>query len=733
MTRVTPYKNKRDFSVLVIFISILFFTPFAFSQNNGNLLNLDTIKAGKFDMGKMWTFEFPPSDYFENTYSFKPSEAWYENVRMAALRFANYCSASFVSEDGLIMTNQHCARESVTDVSGDDEDLHDTGFTAWNLDEERQVPGLYVDQLLEIEDVTQEIHDALKEAISEEEKLEIEYKIIEKIEERNSSDEGTYAMVTPLYSGAKYSLYKYKRYSDVRLVFAPESQAGYFGGDFDNFTYPRYNLDFSFFRVYDDDGNPLKIDHYLRWSNNGVEPGDAVFVVGNPGSTNRLRTVSQLEYSRDISYPRTIELIKEFIGSYENLIEEDPEREFDLNDQLLNFKNSLKAYSGMLAGLQDPVLMRKKTDFENKFKTAVHSDDELKEKYGDPWQKIDRLRASLREITNVRYALSTDGFVTPQYFFVAKELISTAYELQFPEDERSEQYVGEELEKYLESLLLEDYNSDLDKKLLRNKIDLLYEYIGEEREIVKKITGGKQGNDAVDCTINSPKSVSIDFILAFSEIIAIENIKELVSRGADAILNSNDPFIYFVLYTEERFEELDTKFDEILAEEEGYNQILGRLLFEVYGSSIPPDATFTLRISDGVVAGFPYNGTIAPPFTTFYGLLDRYYSFNGEFPWTIDEKWLNTPPEFDLSTPINFICTADVTGGASGSPVINMNAEIVGVAFDGNIESLSGDFIYQPEENRSVAVHSDGILEAIKYLYKVDRLANELIYGKLID
>ncbi len=712
-------KSKIIFSIKVIFISVLFFTPFAFPQNNGNLLNLDTVKAGKFDMGKMWTFEFPPSDYFENTYSFKPGEEWYENVRMAALRFANYCSASFVSEDGLIMTNQHCARESVTDVSGDDEDLHDTGFTAWNIDEERQVPGLYVDQLLEIEDVTQEINDALKEAISEEEKLEIEYKTIEKIEERYLSDDGTYATVTPLYSGAKYSLYKYKRYNDVRLVFAPESQAGYFGGDFDNFTYPRYNLDFSFFRVYNDDGNPLKTEHYFRWSNNGIEPGDVVFVVGNPGSTNRLRTVSQLEYSRDISYPRTIELIKEFIESYENLIGEDPEREFDLNDQLLNFKNSLKAYSGMLAGLQDPVLMRKKIDFENKFKAAVQSVDKLKEKYGNPWQKIDSLRAELREITNVRYALSTNGFVTPQYFFVAEELISIAYELQFPEDERSEQYVGEDLENYLESLLPEDFNSDLDKKLLKNKIDLLYRYIGEESELVKKITGGKQGNDAVD------------FMLSNSEIITIESIKELVSRGADAILNSNDPFIYFVLNTEEKFGELDAKFDEILAEEEGYDQILGRLLFEVYGSSIPPDATFTLRISDGVVAGFPYNGTVAPPFTTFYGLLDRYYSFDGEFPWTADEKWLNTPPEFDLSTPMNFICTADVTGGASGSPVINMNAEIVGVAFDGNIESLSGDFIYQPEENRSVAVHSDGILAAIKYLYKVDRLADELINGKL--
>jgi hypothetical protein len=375
----------------------------------------------------------------------------------------------------------------------------------------------------------------------------------------------------------------------------------------------------------------------------------------------------------------------------------------------------------MLNGLQDPVLMRKKIDFENKFKTAVHLDAEIKEKYDDPWQKIDSLRAELREITNVRYALSTDGFVTPQYFFVAQELTSIAYEIQFPEDERSEQYVGEELENYLESLIPEDFNSDLDKKLLKNKIDLLYKYIGEESELVKKITGGRQGDDAVN------------FMIAASEIITIESIKELVNKGADAILNSNDPFIYFVLNTEEEFEELDAKFDEILAEEEGYNQILGRLLFEVYGSSIPPDATFTLRISDGIVAGFPYNGTVAPPFTTFYGLLDRYYSYEGEFPWTLNEKWLNTPSEFDLSTPMNFISTADVTGGASGSPVINRSAEIVGVAFDGNIKSLPGDFIYQPEENRSVAVHSDGILEAIKDLYKVDRLANELINGRLID
>ncbi|MBT8377777.1 MAG: S46 family peptidase [Ignavibacteria bacterium] len=717
------YKFKRASigSINIFFALLLFSTTVAFSQSGGSEINLDTVKAGKFDTGKMWTFEFPPSDYFENTYSFTPNEEWYEHIRMSALRFANYCSASFVSEDGLIMTNHHCARQSVTDVSKEDENLHETGFTAWSLDEERQVPGLYVDQLVEIKDVTVEIHGALEQADTDAEKLEIEINKIEEIEEKYTADDGTYGMVTALYSGGKYSLYKYRRYEDVRLVFAPESQAGYFGGDYDNFTYPRYNLDCSFFRVYDDDGNPLKTEHYLNWSKDGIRPGDVVFVVGNPGSTNRLRTVSQLEYTRDISYPRTLVLIEEFIETYENLIKEDPEREFDLNDQLLGFKNSLKAYSGMLDGLRDPVLMQKKKDFEEKFKMAVKSNDELTEKFGNPWRLIDSLRAELRNISNVRFALSTSGITTPQYFVVAEELISIAYELELPEDERSEQFVGYELENYLESLITEDYNSELDKKLLKNKIDLLYTHLGTENEIVKIVTGGNRGYDAVNYMIRS------------SDLITINSIKELVDKGADAILNSDDPFIYFVFNTDKQFEELNAKFDKMLTEEEGHNQTLGRLLFEVYGTSIPPDATFTLRISDGLVTGFPYNGTEAPSFTTFYGLLDRYYSFEGEFPWTVDEKWLNAPPEFDLSTPLNFVSTCDVTGGASGSPVINRNGEIVGVAFDGNIKSLPGDFIYQPEENRSVAVHSDGMLEAIKDLYQVDRLAKELINGKLSD
>ena len=250
-------------------------------------INLDTVKAGRFDTGKMWTFEYPPTDYFKEEYGFTPDKEWYEHVQLATLKFADYCSASFVSADGLIMTNHHCARESVTEIISEGEDFHKDGFIAWELSDERPVPGLFVEQCIRIEDVTEEIQSALESAQSDSERIAIESEKISEIESRYPNDEETFAKVTPLYFGGKYSLYHYKRYNDVRLVFAPESQAGYFGGDYDNFTYPRYNLDCSFFRVYDKDGNPLKVDHYFKWSENGAEPGEVVFVPGNPGSTNQ--------------------------------------------------------------------------------------------------------------------------------------------------------------------------------------------------------------------------------------------------------------------------------------------------------------------------------------------------------------------------------------------------------------------------------------------------------------
>ena len=705
--------------LLSLFIVIAIVT-ISNAQGSSSWLDLDTVKAGKFDTGKMWTFEYPPVDYFEKEYGFTPDKDWFDHVRMAALKFATYCSASFVSEDGLIMTNHHCARQNVTKVTRDGEDLHKNGFISYTLDDERPVPDLFVEQTVYFEDVTDEILDAIKEGNTEDEKLAIKSRIIEEIETRVAEETGLNVSVTPLYEGGRYSLYGYKRYNDVRLVFAPEEQMGSFGGEEDNFTYPRYCLDFSFFRVYDENGEPLKTDYYYKWSDNGAEINEPVFVVGNPGSTNRLKTVAQLEYYRDISYPRTLDLIDGLIETYESLIESDPDRELELRDNLLNFYNSQKAYTGMLKGLRDPILMQRKRDFEDNFKSAVHSDKKLNEKYGKIWENIEEIRSELRKISNKRFAMGMNRFTTPRYFFIAEEMVNIAQELKKPENERDSAYVGEELELSIESMMPEDFDYEMNKKLLKQKIKIISEYLGDDKELIQKMTGGKSGDEAVD------------YILSNSVLTNEDDIKELIAEGPDSILSGKDPFIYFILNTKETSEELDAKVDELTELEDTYNENLGRALFEVYGTSIPPDATFTLRISDGVVKSYPYNGTIASPYTTFYGMYDRYYSFNKEFPWSLPDRWENPPEDFDLSTKLNFVTTNDLTGGSSGSAIINRDAELVGISFDGNMESLPGSFIFRTEKNRSVGVHSSAIIEVLEKIYNLDRISEELKSGEMV-
>lgn len=694
------------------------FVSTLFAQQGTTYYNLDTVKAGRFDTGKMWTFEYPPIKYLEEEYGFTPDKEWFDKVRLGALRFATYCSASFVSADGLVMTNHHCSRESVTKVTWDNEDLHTNGFLAVNLEDERRVPDLFVDQLVLIQDVTAEIQLAMNRFDAEDEKLDAKSGMIEEIEDRIADETGLEVSVTPLYQGGRYSAYGYKRYKDVRLVFAPEAQLGSFGGDIDNFTYPRYNLDFAFFRVYGEDKHPLKTDNYFKWSQHGAEANELVFIVGNPGSTNRLRTIVQLEYLRDISYPRTLELLDGVTEVYKSIIETDPDNKLELMDRLKSFQNSQKAYTGMLKGLRDPILMQRKRDFENTFKSAVQSDEMLNEKYGEIWNEIEEINNKLVEISNIKFALNLNDVSAPEYFFIAEEMVSIANELLLPESERNEYYIGDELEYTLTALMPDDFDYKLNNKMLRNKIDVLYQYLGEEDELVITMTGDNKGNAAVE------------YILSNSSLTNIIDIKNLVAKGPEAILSGRDPFIYFVLSTAETSDELDASVEELTEIEYTYDEELGKALFEVYGTSIPPDATFTLRLSDGIVRGFSYNGTIAPPFTTFHGMYDRFYSFDKEFPWSLPERWSEPPEDFDLSTHFNFVTTNDATGGSSGSPVLNKNAEIVGVAFDGNIQGLPGNFIFRIEENRNIAVHSEGMLEALKRIYKFNRLVEELEAGR---
>jgi len=707
--------------ITLIVILVSFFISSQVSAQSSDWMNLDTVKAGKFDSGKMWTFEYPPMDYFSEAYNFQPDEAWFEHVKMSALRFANYCSASFVSADGLVMTNHHCARQSITQITQEGEDLNATGYIAQTLQDERLVPGLYVDQLVLFKDVTDEVIDAINEGNTDEERVQIEEDVISQIEEREATATGLEVAITPLYNGGKYSLYGYKRYTDVRLVLAPEDQMGFFGGDPDNFTFPRFNLDCSFFRVYDENGNPLKTENFFKWSENGAAVGEPVFVVGNPGNTDRLNTVAQLEYARDIQYPRTVTLLSNLSDIYKEMLKNDPSRKLELQDRIFSFDNSIKAYGGMLEGLRNPVLMQRKKDFEKTFHASVDANPELKAKYGNLWDKITDSRKQLSGISNKNFALSMSRLSTPQYFFIADEVVAIAENLKLPESERDDLYVGEELDNTLASLFPEDFDVEMNKILLEEKINNLVKYLGKDDPLVKKFTGGKQGKEAVE------------YVLSNSKVTNIEDVKDLLEEGPDEVLKGDDPFIYFMMNSTDRAAEYSKKDNKLVEVESAYSQQLGVALFEVYGTSIPPDATFTLRLADGVVEGFPYNGTYAQPFTTFYGMYDRYIGQGKEFPWTLPERWSTPPARLDLSTPFNFVSTNDIIGGNSGSPVINKNAEIVGLAFDGNIQSLPGSFIFRTEDNRTVSVHSSGMYEAIDKVYKLKRLSAELKAGKITE
>jgi hypothetical protein len=681
-------------------------------------VNLDTVKAGRFDTGKMWTFEYPPVDYFKEEYNFAPSKEWLDHVRLSALRFSTYCSASFISSDGLIMTNDHCGRESATDVKTKGEEINEDGFYAPSLKDERKVRGLFVDQLVLIRDVTDEIQNEVDKGSSFEEINKREEDKIKEITEREEKNSGLLINVTSLYNGGRYSLYGYKRYDDVRLVFIPETRLGYFGGDNDNFTYPRYNLDCSFFRVYEND-KPLETKNYLKWNNEGAKDGEPVFAVGNPGSSSRLNTVAQLEYERDYQYPQLVEFYGSMVDVFTHLIETKPEKKDEYTNELLKYSNSQKAVAGYLKGLMDPVLLQKKRVFENTFRTSVDKDARLKQKYGGIWDNIASIRKKMSDISKELDIYSINPLTSSEYFLIAQEILNIADELNLPEDQREDQYKKDKLDSTIQNLLTPDFDKEKSRGQLIEQITNMYRKSG---------TGNKYVNDLTD---EKDPQQAADYILSRSVLTDETKIKELIGEGSDAVYNSNDPIISYILKTEKRQSFLQKALNNQESEENIFNQQLGRALYEVYGTSIPPDATFTLRISDGVIKGYHYNGTIAPAFTTFDGLYDRYYSFNKKSPWDLPDRWAKPPADFNLSVPFDFSATNDIIGGNSGSPAINEKGEVIGLAFDGNIESLPGDFIYNPENNRMICVHPKAITESLKKIYNAAKLAKEIIDGKI--
>lgn len=635
----------------------------------------------RFDFGRMWTFEDAPLDYFNETYDLELDQAWMDKMRKSALRFSTFCSASFISDQGLIMTNHHCSRSLIPALQNENEDLLENGFYASTLEQERKAEGLFVDQLIKAKEITDEMKK-LQETMSDE---EVRSAIEEKYKSQDEWKDLRLQIVT-YYSGGKYAIYGYKRYNDIRLVLLPENDLGYFGGDPDNFTFPRYNLDFTFWRAYDDSGQPLNTsENYYPPNPDGIENDTPVFVVGNPGSTERYRTMTQLQYDRDIRRPAVLTFLESSIKILEKQLESKPDP--DIENTIFSLKNAQKAYTGMYEGLKNEEYMARKKAAESKLREETESGFSEAD---NPWKQIDAIYEELKPYG----AFATLLNPSPHRGQITAFIHQIANYMEEDEEEKKDELK----EKILTAA--QDATSDQQVIYLQSLIDDYQKFAAEPLPYQ-------------------------DARQILNQSLFRDDQKTEEWLGINSYDNPKDPLASIAKIMIKDFNEA-VRLNQLNGKKiEGYNEAIAHAAFQVFGNQLPPDATFTLRISDGKVTPFAYNGTISPIFTTYFGLYDRFYSHQKQFPWSIPQRWLN--PKMDLlRTPLNFVSTNDIVGGNSGSAVINAKGEAVGLAFDGNINSLPGDFIFDEKVNRSVSVHMGGIIGAMKYIYRADRILKEI-------
>jgi len=667
------------------------------------------LRPGRFDAGKMWTFDHPPLDYFQEAYGFRPDSAWLARARLGALRFATYCSASFVSSRGLVLTNHHCSRENTGKVLRPGENFDSTGFFAATQADERRVPELFVEQLLSIADVTAEIETALRGVTGDQAVAQARQGAITALEERLGAaahDTTIRVEVVTLYQGAEYSAYTYRRYNDVRLVFVPELGMGYFGGDDDNFTYPRYDLDFSIYRVYDDAGRPLATTNYFRMSGAGVSAGDPVFVVGNPASTSRLETVAQLTYSRDVRLPAIVGILNSRIAALEAFEREEPAvaAARRTRTQIFGYANSVKAQEGQLAGLRDPVLFGRRAAGEAAFRAQLTRRPALAAQA----TLIDSIADVVRDVSAIGPRVW--GFI-PSPELGSATLGRAAMIVRYA-NAKAAGAPAAQLDRMKQGALeIGNKPLALERRLVAAQIGDLVRALGGSDTLVVAVLGGR-----------TPPAVAAD-LLAHTRLADSANVEAFLAGDPSS---SNDAALSYVRRVTPVTGPLRDRARGLSARADNLAARLGRVRFDVYGRTLPPDATFTLRLADGRVTGYPYNGTWAPPFTTFYGLYERSAAVGGRAPWTLPPRWKRPPAGLDLGTPLDLVSTNDIIGGNSGSPLLNRNLEVVGLIFDGNIESLPSEFMYTDERARAVSVDVRGILAALKAPYGATRIVAEL-------
>ncbi len=661
------------------------------------------------ETGKMWTFDVPPLDYWARRYNFHPTQAWLDHVRLAAGRLPG-CSASFVSSDGLILTNHHCGRGCIESSTRPGEDLLTNGFYAKTREEERACRGMYVDQLLTITDVTDSVNAAVPAGTSPARAAALRDAAIAGLQQRCvGGDPKIACQVVTMYQGGQYKLYRFHRYTDLRLVFAVESQTGFFGGDPDNFTYPRYDLDVSIVRAYED-GQPVHTE-YLRWSPNGSSDSELVFVVGNPGSTGRLNTMAQLEFLRDVQYPASLQQLANRIR-----VDQQIGSARDLRNELFGLQNSYKAIDGYQAGLLNPQMMAHKAQWERDFRAKVNANAEWRRAYGSAWDTAAVVWRARRQIA-VRQRYYTFNAYGTTLLQEAGLIVRHAAEMAKPDTAR-QMIFQDRMKRRLDMVLAAPVDTLVE-------IPMLAAYFGQ---MAKDLPA----NDALvraALADRTPEAAAREMVTS-STIADPAQRQALIQGGEAAVKSSQDPFIKLALLIDPVERQVTKQVTDLSNRDAWASERIARALLAVFGNTVAPDATFSLRISDGQVLGFPYNGTLAPPFTTFYGLYDRYYSFGGpskpDSPWNIMPRWVQHRDSLNLATPFDAVSTNDIIGGNSGSPVINQNGELVGLIFDGNIESQPLRFLFSEAVGRSVWVDSRAIIEALRHVYGAGALADEM-------
>ena len=658
----------------------------------------------------MWTFDNFPSEKLKERHGFGPSQEWLDKARLSSVRLAQGCSGSLVSPMGLVMTNHHCAHRCIQELSTPQKDYIADGFLARELKDEVRCQGMEINRLVAITDVTDQMTKATA-GLDDQKANEARKAEQSRIEKACAVSEDVRCDVVSLYQGGRFHLYRYERHKDVRLVFAPELAIAFFGGDPDNFMFPRYDLDMTFLRIYKDD-KPAQITTYFKWSEKGARDGELTFVSGHPGSTSRGVTASMLAFERDVELPFRLMMLFELRGVLKEFAHRGPEQKRISGHLLFGVENGIKAMRGMHGALLDPDLFGQKVAAEEALKNAVAADPELKKSVGDAWGGIGKAVAHHRGVFKP-YQLLERGWYPSPLFRHARALVRAVEELPKADDARLPEYTDAQFPILRQGLISgAPIYDELETTVLGLLFSRIRDELGPDHPFVRKVFGGR-----------NPAEIA-------AEVVAKTKLKDpkvreaLLAGGKAAVDASTDPLIQLVRLMDPESRAARQEYeDQVEAAIKTRLEAIARARFKILGTSVYPDATFTLRLSFGKVQGWEEAGKPVSPFTTLGGAFERH---TGSDPFVLPKSWLAAKDKLDLTVPFDFCATNDIIGGNSGSPVFNQAAEIVGLVFDGNLHSLGGDYAYVPANNRMVAVHSRAMIEALRKIYGADRLLTEL-------